>query len=563
MARDPGVTEERLQALVQEAPSLFFVLDREGMVLLAEGRALRVLGRRGGREPTGVGRSVFELYGDAPWVTEAARRALAGRTVTTSGRVGKRWFEARFAPRRGPSGEVIEVVGLATDVTERRLAEAALAGEIVERTRAEEALRRQAARLEALVEATRFFAEGLDYKATLDAVVRRLAELVGDGALIRMISADGEWLVPVALYHPNPERLETRRKLLAASPQREDEGATGGVLHSGETLRIPHVSEQFVHSIMKPAYWPYLDGVSSLLIVPLEHRREVMGHITLMRDIGGAPYTVDDQALLEDLAQRAAQAIENARLYGEAQAAVQARDEFLSIASHELRTPLTALKLAVQNMRRVASPEALATTPPAQVERILGAAERQGQRLEKLVAALLDVSRIHTGRLDLDIEEVDLSQVVQDAAAQFEDELLQTGSSLEIRGEGVRGYWDRLRVSQVVTNLVSNAIKYGAGKPILLTFGARADRAWIRVRDEGIGIDPTDQPQIFERFERAVSSRNYGGLGLGLYIVKRIVEAHGGTIRVESAPGAGSAFWVEIPQRPLVPLRRVERRVHH
>jgi signal transduction histidine kinase len=127
----------------------------------------------------------------------------------------------------------------------------------------------------------------------------------------------------------------------------------------------------------------------------------------------------------------------------------------------------------------------------------------------------------------------------------------------------VRGYWDRLRVSQVVTNLVSNAIKYGAGKPILLTFGARGDRAWIQVRDQGIGIDPTDQPQIFERFERAVSSRNYGGLGLGLYIVKRIVEAHGGTIRVESAPGAGSAFWVEIPQRPLVPLRRVEQRVHH
>jgi signal transduction histidine kinase len=119
----------------------------------------------------------------------------------------------------------------------------------------------------------------------------------------------------------------------------------------------------------------------------------------------------------------------------------------------------------------------------------------------------------------------------------------------------VRGYWDRLRISQVVTNLLSNAVKYGAGKPVEVEFGPREDRAWLVVRDQGIGIDPADQPQIFERFERAVSSRNYGGLGLGLYIVKRIVEAHGGTIRVDSTPGAGAAFYVELPQRPVVDVR--------
>jgi len=159
------------------------------------------------------------------------------------------------------------------------------------------------------------------------------------------------------------------------------------------------------------------------------------------------------------------------------------------------------------------------------------------------------------GRLDLDLEEIELGAVVADAVAQLEDEATQTGSSLTARGTPVRGFWDRLRVSQVVTNLLSNAVKYGAGKPVEVTFGPSATGARLVVRDEGIGIDPAAQRQIFERFERAVSSRNYGGLGLGLYIVKRIVEAHGGTIRVESAPGAGAAFVVELPSRPVVPVR--------
>jgi signal transduction histidine kinase len=277
-----------------------------------------------------------------------------------------------------------------------------------------------------------------------------------------------------------------------------------------------------------------------------------------MRDAGGPAYTHEDETLLEDLAHRAAQAIENARLYGEAQAAVVARDEFLSIASHELRTPLTALRLALENMRRVTTREAIERLPPQHVERVLATAERQGQRLEKLVAALLDVSRIHMGRLELDVEELELGDAVSEALSHIEDEAAQAGTTVEVRGAPVRGYWDRLRISQVVTNLLSNAIKYGGGKPVQVEFGPRGDRAWLEVRDRGIGIEAGDLAQIFERFERAVSSRNYGGLGLGLYIVKRIVESHGGSVRVESTPGEGSAFVVELPLRPAVSVRRGE-----
>ncbi len=534
------------QLVIETVGALVVVLDREGRILRWNAACERTTGYV--RDEM-IGRSFWDLLlpEEREGVQAVFDRLLAGEVPSQ--------YENQWVARDGThrlvawsnaalldqAGEVRAVVATGLDITDR--------------TRAEDALRRQATRLEALAEASRVFASGLDYKTTLDTVARRLCELIGDGALIRTVSPDGRWLVPVAVYHPLPERAALRRRMLALAPQRTDEALTGRVIATGRTLLIAELTREFIHSEMKPEYWPYLDGVKSLLMAPLKLRRTVIGHLTLMRDAGSPSYTHDDETLLEDLAHRAAQAIENARLYGEAQAAVAARDEFLSIASHELRTPLTALRLALENMRRVSSREALDRLAPEYVERVLATAERQGQRLEKLVAALLDVSRIQMGRLELDLEEVDLAPVVADVAASLEDEAKQTGSTIEVRGDPVRGYWDRLRVSQVVTNLLSNAVKYGAGKPVEVEFGPGEERARLVVRDHGIGIDATDQPQIFERFERAVSSRNYGGLGLGLYIVKRIVEAHGGTISVESKPGEGSAFVVELPQRPAVAVR--------
>jgi len=531
-------TEQRLRALVGQAPSIFFVLDREGRVLLAEGRLLRALGKRA----TGVGGSVFDLFKDVGWALDGVRRATAGRTVTVRGPVGDRYYEARFAPVRGEDGAVLEVVGMASDATDLH--------------EAEERLRGQARRLEALADASRAFAGGLDYKATLDTVARRLGDLIGDSTLIRMVSDDGEWLVPVAVYHPDRERAALRRRVLEGSPQRVGEGLTARVLATGEPLRVADLTREFVRREMKPEYWPFLDGACSLLIAPLTHRRQVLGHITMLRDRGRPAYTSEDEALLEDLARRAAQAIENARLYGQAQAAVVARDEFLSIASHELRTPLTALRLALENMRRVSAREVAAAGPSPQIERVLSAAERAGQRLENLVEALLDVSRIHMGRLELDVAPVDLAEVVGEALSEQADELAQSGSTATVEGEATVGQWDRLRLGQVVTNLLSNAVKYGAAKPIEVRWGLEDGRAWLTVRDHGIGIDEGDQRHIFERFERAVSSQNYGGLGLGLYIVKRILEAHGGSVTVTSTPGEGAAFTVDLPLRPAVPIRR-------
>jgi signal transduction histidine kinase len=169
-------------------------------------------------------------------------------------------------------------------------------------------------------------------------------------------------------------------------------------------------------------------------------------------------------------------------------------------------------------------------------------------RLDKLTGNLLDVSRIAAGRLVLEPAEVDLATLVNDVAHQFEAELSRQKCPLTRYIEGpVMGRWDPLRIDQVVTNLLSNAIKYGAGKPIELTVEERAGSARVIVRDHGIGIAIEDQHRIFNRFERA-AALGYGGLGLGLYISRQIVLAHGGTVHVDSTPDSGSTFTVELPR---------------
>jgi signal transduction histidine kinase len=257
--------------------------------------------------------------------------------------------------------------------------------------------------------------------------------------------------------------------------------------------------------------------------------------------------------LLQALADSASIAVENAQLYSElkkkieeSRRAVRARDEFLSVASHELRTPLTALKLQLQVLT-----ELLRRQPgggdPLLLER-LSRAISSNQRLAALVEALLDVSRVSLGRLALDLQNFDLQELTREVVERFADQAQQAGCHITLRPcAPLVGRWDRGRMDQVLTNLLANAIKYGAGKPIELRLAARPTTAILTVKDEGIGISSEHLPLIFERFSRAASPRHYGGLGLGLYLSRQIVEAHGGTIRVQSRPGQGARFRVELP----------------
>jgi signal transduction histidine kinase len=175
--------------------------------------------------------------------------------------------------------------------------------------------------------------------------------------------------------------------------------------------------------------------------------------------------------------------------------------------------------------------------------------DKQVRRLSHLIDNLLDVSRISAGRLDLKPEAVDLVEVAREIVARLWGDVPSAESPATVLAETgpVVGLWDRLRVEQVVTNLLANAMKYGGGKPVTVTVSRNERFACFEVRDQGIGIAAEKQAKIFERFERAVSSRVYGGLGLGLYIARQIVDAHGGMLEVSSNPGRGSVFTMQLP----------------
>ncbi|WP_241758947.1 CHASE domain-containing protein [Pyxidicoccus parkwayensis] len=238
--------------------------------------------------------------------------------------------------------------------------------------------------------------------------------------------------------------------------------------------------------------------------------------------------------------------VEQQRLASEARMAVRIRDEFLGVAAHELRTPLTSLKLQLQLMYRQ-----LRQGGPLDAERVehgVASCERQTTRLSQLVDSLLDVSRLMHGRMELRLEPLELGEVTRDLVRRFETDAQSVGSRLTVDApEPVPGRWDRLRLEQVLTNLVSNALKYGQGAPVDVRVRGDGDAALLEVQDRGIGIAPEDAGRIFDRFERAVSSQHYGGLGLGLFITRQLVEALGGHISVESAPGQGSTFTVRLP----------------
>ncbi len=231
--------------------------------------------------------------------------------------------------------------------------------------------------------------------------------------------------------------------------------------------------------------------------------------------------------------------------------AIRARDVFLSVASHELKTPVTAALLQIQQAHRLLRRERVSPELAGVMQRVAASAASV-ERLGSLVGTLLDVSHIATGKLDLERKRFDLTESVTQVAARLAEAADRARCPLEVAvAPGIAALGDRLRVEQVITNLLANAMKYGAGSPIALALERRDGVAVLTVADRGIGIAPEDQVRIFEPFERAVSARHYGGLGLGLWVAREIIEAGGGAIRVESRPRQGSTFHVELPLADL------------
>ncbi|WNG34669.1 transporter substrate-binding domain-containing protein [Archangium violaceum] len=403
-----------------------------------------------------------------------------------------------------------------------------------------------------LAEASGILSETLDYSVTLSRLGELCVSRLADWCLIDLVKDDR--LVRLAGAHVDPTKRPLLDTLTERYPLRAGSRLPASeVLRTHQPLLCPELSEASIRATTEDEEHARLLlslGTRSAIMVPLISRGHMLGVLSLVSGPARRRYGETELELAQEVARRASIAYDNARLYQQAQEAIRIRDAFLLVAAHELRTPLTSLKLRLSSLhRRVdSSPEQGERTEVLLCE--LPRIEAQADRLRALIEQLLDVSHLGAGRFELTCEEVDLCQVVQEVVEDSREQLSRSGSQLELRVEcPALGWWDRLRLEQVVSNLLGNAIKFGQGKPLEVRVEPGPDdKVRLVVRDQGIGFPREATARIFEKFERAVSERHYGGLGLGLFIARQIVEAHGGSIFVESAPGEGSTFTVVLPR---------------
>ena len=521
---------ERYRAVYDENPTMFFTLACDGVIVDANRFGAEYLGYS---VEEMLGRTIYDFVMPAD---HAAMRAHYASVVAAGGATER--SELRKLHRDGTPIWVRETARLVTEPGGRQVI-LTVCEDVTERVHALDELR-------LLADAGRELAGSLEWEETLRTVARLAVPRLADWCAIDVLH-EGD-LRRVAITHSDPAHAALANDYARRYPP--DPDATLGaaaVIRSRQSLLATHIDDDLIAAIARDdehlALLTAL-GFRSAMVVPLIVEEQVLGALTFVSARSGRRYDAEDLRTAELLASRAALAIENARLYREAQAASAARDEVLSIVSHDLRNPLNTIVLSAGFLKE--SGEGMEAAARA---RQLDIIRRQADQMTRMIQDLLDVSRIEAGRLAIEQSAAAASSLVHEAVESARGLAAERELTVEhdVPDDLPRVCADRQRVLQVFANLIGNAIKFTpAGGRITVRAGPHDGFVEFAIIDTGSGIPADALPHLFQRFYQVQRSQR-GGAGLGLSIAKGIVEAHGGRIAVESEPGRGSTFRFTLP----------------
>ncbi|MBY0471286.1 MASE1 domain-containing protein [bacterium] len=442
----------------------------------------------------------------------------------------ERWLMVKSAPIVDETNKVRLAVSIMKEFTERR---------------------KSAESIKFIDEVSSVLFSSLDYEATLRQIAELAVPRLSDWCMIDLI--EGERKVRrIAVIHPDPEKVKLADEWRTRYPPNWDM-PTGNIhaIRTGKSELYSVVTDELLRTSTQDSDQYEMArslGIRSAMVVPLVARGRTLGAVTFIAAESLRRYTQVDLAMAEELGRRAGIAVDNALLYKQAQEAIRARDEFLSIASHELKTPITSLSLQIQMTKNNIKVEERIAPPPEKLAKVFDISEKQINRLTGLVEELLDASKIQAGKFSFNFENTDLSETVQDMINRFTDHLAKVKCQIECKIEsGISGYLDRARIEQVVDNLMSNVIKYAPSQPVRIELSRQAAIAQLVIEDGGPGIPVDRQEKVFERFVRGNSMSNVSGLGLGLFIVKEIIKGHHGSVQLENGKTGGARFVIKLP----------------
>jgi PAS domain S-box-containing protein len=526
-------SEQRFRLMAETIPSILWTAAPDGTVTYANERWFEYSGLT--RKPdTGEWPEPVVHPDDYQRCTEAWTRALREGTdyemeVRNRRHDGSyRWFVTRAVPLRGDSGSIVQWFGTTTDIDDRKRAD-------------------QTSRF--LADASASLAELADYESTLQRVASLAVPAFADWCAVDMLEPDGS-IHRLSVTHTDPAKVKLAHELLKRYPPRpSDSYGIMKVLRTGEPEFLATIPESMLSELVEDEDHLRIIrelGLKSVICAPLRSRTRMLGVLSFVTSESGRVFDATHLAAAEDLAHRAAIAIENANLVAALREADLRKDEFLAMLAHELRNPLAPIRNAVQIFRGVG-------LPGPELQWATEVIDRQVHQMTRLVDDLLDVSRITRGKIELRRERVELAAVVSSAVEASRPLIEKLGHELIVTlpPQPVQLDADPTRLAQVLSNLLNNAAKYtdNAGR-IRLTAEVQNHHLLIRVKDSGIGIPAEMLPRVFEMFTQVDRSleRAEGGLGIGLTLVHRLVEMHGGTVEARSdGPGKGSEFIVCLP----------------